>query len=85
MCRCSVLSDVSSDHMAAFAEMLSSIKRHAHGSNLHACVFFGVFFGSVLFCFLWSIVGHFDRVHCTLCEEKEDEPNSGVQQMQCSI
>lgn len=26
------------------------------------------------------ITGHFTHVHCTLCEEKEDEPNSGVQQ-----
>lgn len=26
-----------------------------------------------------------DHVHCTLCEEKEDEPNSGVQRCKCSI
>lgn len=27
----------------------------------------------------------YDRVHCTLCGEKEDEPNSGVQQCKCNI
>lgn len=34
---------------------------------------------SFLFFFV-LIVGDFIHVHCTLCEEKEDEPNSGVQQ-----
>lgn len=32
-------------------------------------------------CMVFLIMkGHFYHVHCTLCEEKEDEPNSGVQQ-----
>lgn len=31
-----------------------------------------------------SIAGWFDNVHCTLCEKKEDEPNSGVQRCKCS-
>lgn len=50
--------------------------RHARSPNLHAFVFPQL--QDFVFCFL-------DRVHCTFCEEKEDEPNSGVQRCKCSI
>lgn len=70
VCRCSVLSVISSDHMTAFAEMLSLT------INI-ACMWFQF---ACFFLFFSQIIGHFHHVHCTLCEEKEDEPNSGVQQ-----
>lgn len=69
VCRCSVPSVISSDRMAAFLKCRVQYERHAYGSNLHA--FFGVFS---------PIIGHLIHVQCTLCEEKEDEPISGVQQ-----
>lgn len=67
MCRCSVPSVISSDHMTAFAEMLS----FDNTNGMHM-----VPIGMLVFL---KFTGHFNHVHCTLCEEKKDEPNSGVQ------
>lgn len=43
----------------------NSTKWHARGPNFHALIYL---FG---FLFFFSIAGHFNHVHCTLCEEKE--------------
>lgn len=63
--QCTV-SNFSIDHI--LAEMMSSGLVNTNGMHV------------VPICMLWSIGGQFHHVHCTLCEEEEDEPNSGVQQ-----
>lgn len=43
--------------------VFNSKKWHARGPNLHALIY--------LFVVVFSIAGHFNHVHCTLCEEKK--------------
>lgn len=73
MCRCSVLSVISSDQMAAFAGRL--IFHNNNGVHMSPICMLSL----VLDFFFFFTMGHFDHIHCTLSEEKEDEPNSGVQ------
>lgn len=73
MAGCSVQVQCTNQSLDSRCSIAGYQERHACSLNLHTFVFpqlQNLFF--VLFCLFW------DRVHCTLCEEKEDEPNSGV-------
>lgn len=64
MWRCSVPSVISSDIATDLNVTFLTVKKwHARGPNLHALIY--------LFVVVFSIAGHFNHVHCTLCEEKK--------------